>query len=220
MKLLIKAPLLLGFLILSSCGPKTEEAIYYDRLPPEFSLEGKSWDSSEFPIILNVPLDFNPFNNALIMATEQWNQALGTKVFEIHYGTTNTQWTKATDPVMDSISGIYQQFFWEFPTLDYSVLAYTTNLSQGSRIKQADIIFNFSYYNFADADSPPRQFGENYIDFESVLVHELGHFLGLSHSKIGEDENSVMLPTLRKGEKRRNLSDQDILNVRSLYFTL
>lgn|GEM_PF-1348236 len=48
------------------------------------------------------------------------------------------------------------------------------------------------------------------IDLESVLLHELGHALGLDHSR---NQNAVMRAGIRPGQARRMLSDDDAAGV-------
>ncbi|KAK6922121.1 LOW QUALITY PROTEIN: Peptidase M10, metallopeptidase [Dillenia turbinata] len=52
------------------------------------------------------------------------------------------------------------------------------------------------------------------FDLESVAVHEIGHILGLGHST---DPNAVMYPTTTVGVAKRELSDDDVKGIRSLY---
>jgi Matrixin/Putative peptidoglycan binding domain/Clostridial hydrophobic W len=54
--------------------------------------------------------------------------------------------------------------------------------------------------------------GANQFDVETVALHEIGHLLGLAHSTV---VGSVMFPTY--GGVRRNLSQDDIDGIRSLY---
>ena len=78
------------------------------------------------------------------------------------------------------------------------------------------LFFNFQNYTFSDVnDGSPNAI--NNIDFESVLTHELGHFLGLNHVGISEDASSVMLPKLSRGVAKRVLSNGDVDRVKVLY---
>lgn len=75
-------------------------------------------------------------------------------------------------------------------SLDRTTIALTTviaNLSTGE-ILDADIELNSFDHEFA-VGAPPRR--SNATDLRVVLNHEIGHFLGLSHSF---DENALMHP--------------------------
>ncbi|XXG83593.1 hypothetical protein AAC387_Pa10g1315 [Persea americana] len=61
------------------------------------------------------------------------------------------------------------------------------------------------------AMNPPSP---EFFDIESVAVHEFGHLLGLAHSS---DPNAIMFPSLRGGQRKVTLSEDDIQGIRFLY---
>lgn len=52
------------------------------------------------------------------------------------------------------------------------------------------------------------------VDLESVVVHEIGHVLGLGHSA---DRDSVMYPVYTPGSKVVELEDDDVEGIQKLY---
>ncbi|MCL7028120.1 hypothetical protein MKW94_027130 [Papaver nudicaule] len=54
----------------------------------------------------------------------------------------------------------------------------------------------------------------NEVDLESVVLHEIGHVLGLDHTP---DRRAAMFPILRRGETKRDVGSDDILGIVALY---
>lgn len=54
----------------------------------------------------------------------------------------------------------------------------------------------------------------NAVDLESVVVHEIGHLLGLGHSSI---EEAIMYPTISSRTKKVELESDDIEGIQMLY---
>lgn len=56
--------------------------------------------------------------------------------------------------------------------------------------------------------------GPEEIDLPSVVLHEIGHLLGLAHT---DDESAVMYPTIGPGMTKRDLESDDIQGIQALY---
>ena len=75
----------------------------------------------------------------------------------------------------------------------------------------ADIIVNYSgEFNFSTNGDAVGTY-----DLQSVILHELGHFIGLGHTNY--DETSIMVPYLDPGVEKRGLYPYDNTTVNNLY---
>ncbi len=116
------------------------------------------------------------FRAAVARAAATWQAVPGTTLSFEFQG-----YTTASPTGGDSRNTIG---FLDRPDLD-RVLAATSLLLDASTgtIAEADIFFNTLFpWSVADAGETGR------VDVESVVLHELGHFIGLGHSAIGETE--------------------------------
>lgn len=78
----------------------------------------------------------------------------------------------------------------------------------GGRTVDADISFNGVDYTWSVSDSSVR------TDFQSIVLHELGHLLGLGHS---QEPGAVMALDYVDGDLVRDLSDDDGLGLAQVY---
>ncbi|GMI98808.1 hypothetical protein HRI_003550100 [Hibiscus trionum] len=85
-------------------------------------------------------------------------------------------------------------------------------------------LYGYGYYPpdgmlYLDIDhthwSTKSKLAWNKHDLLSGAMHEIGHTLGLKHS---ENQSAVMYPTLYPGNTRRELSQEDIDRIQSLYY--
>jgi hypothetical protein len=114
---------------------------------------------------------------------------------------------------------------WSALGLGQSVLAFTAvhwsdtgsitdrlgqHVAFPGQIMDADIVFNPSYEFITD-----ETLSSNRVDFQSVMTHEIGHFLGLDHSP---SVSSTMFWATYAGESsQRTLTADDIVGVSSIY---
>ncbi len=113
------------------------------------------------------------------------------------------------------------------PSLDRVLgsTGFTIDVTNGA-IVEADIFINSAFaWSTADAGEAAR------FDLESVVLHEIGHFIGLGHSALGETEltgpdsrrvlasGSVMFPIAfgRGNTLDRTLQPDDIAGVSAIY---
>ncbi|MDA1236042.1 MAG: matrixin family metalloprotease [Acidobacteria bacterium] len=95
-------------------------------------------------------------------------------------------------------------------TLAVTLISQDATLQKG--IKDSDIFFNPAIPYGVDQNS-----GE--IDFETVLMHELGHSLGLDHNDNCVVGRTVMESVVDLQELRRDLASSELEGVRFLYPT-
>lgn len=140
------------------------------------------------------------YYQAIENAVETWNHQLGKSFLKIEgWGITDHD-----VPDKDGYSMIYWMTSWDKdkPTEQARTTIYWT----GSVIYEADMRINadpsdFTYYD-GKGPQDPRS-----VDLQSLVLHELGHVLGLAHVT---DQPSVMQPTLAVNTLRLNPTNEDV----------
>lgn len=166
--------------------------------------ERVTWKTNK-PIPLYVHESF-PQNMypALQNAIHDWEVALHRPVFEIiAYGIQNP-----ATPAQDGVNVVYWMSSWE--NEKSAEQARTSVYWISDRISEADIRINAKDNHFY-LDTPVTY---SDVHLESLLVHELGHVLGLKHR---DDSGSVMATYLASQTIRTNIAPVDIENVNAVY---
>lgn len=163
-----------------------------------------SWKSSTpIPIYLanNFPSQYTPVVEAAIL---NWNKAYGRDIFEYRGISSDS----GSEPQQDKKNIIYWMESWTSSRSNEQGL--TAIHWVGDQIREADIRINsknFSYYT-TKAKSPQD------VHLQSLIVHELGHVLGLKHI---ESESSVMATFLGPLTERTEIPDEDISSIKCEY---
>jgi predicted Zn-dependent protease len=165
------------------------------------------WTSS-FPKQLQISTAFSGTEVTNLRAVgDAWSTAVENKKTFFNYTTGATEKTVglgSTSALNDGVLGIYKANTWPYP--DYpdalavtQIFAFRYNVGSSSEyvdIQEADILMNYQNFMF---DGPAGSY-----DFRTVMLHELGHFLGLSHkSKFSDRNSSVMYPSIYNYELKR-----------------
>ena len=161
-----------------------------------------SWKSS-VPIQIwiheSVPTQYHA---AILQSMSQWEYSTGRKLFQamgIDHG--------PLQPAQDGKNVIYWMPTWDAtrPTEQ----ARTTIYWQDNVIHEADILVNTQNFTYSAPDAVPNQ-----VDFQSLILHELGHSLGLQHDTV---TGSVMAAYLADDYERRTPSDFDVQSLKCEY---
>lgn len=211
MKLIIRFIMfvLLGAAV-TSCAPKKSEDcgfvqnVYGQRI---------SWKTSgpiQLHVSSSVPAELKP---AIHRAAASWEQTLGRKVFEVIEENTSSP----SQPGRDKKNGIYFLGQWESDRK--SEQGRTSVYWAGDEIQEADIRINSA--DFAYYDQNPQQLVRTAstkssagYNFEALVLHELGHFLGLKHRESG---GTVMAKELGAYTDRVKLAAVDESSVQCEY---
>lgn len=215
------ALVVLNLILFSSCNPSntTKSEITSANINKSAPY---MWSTSALPRNLKISEDFDSAELSNIRSvTAAWETAVENK--KNFFNDTDIT-TEISSPNLDldaigndGINGVYKITNWPLG-LSSGALAVTQifgrRLNVGAsneyvRIEHADILLNENLYNFRTGDSGA---GGAY-DLRTVMLHELGHFLGLSH-KYG---NTVMVPSITSGTNIRIPTSVDATDISDKY---
>lgn len=161
----------------------------------------------------------------LIASIASWNNAIGRDVI-LYKGRVNAERTGSLyDSLDDDSTIVYYEKSWIATTAKPQTTLATTiwenNANNSELISRGDVILNAETYIFQDSTRPVSEAGRtsDIVDSETVLVHELGHLLGLDHVLISDDAESVMHTHTYIGANmyKRKLSQGDQNNILTIY---
>lgn len=201
-----------SILALTACAPQKFMAAFGPQRSSQESCgfvqnvygERISW-KGQLPIRLSVhesvPTEFYP---NIEEAIKGWETSTGRQIFEV------VRWGSRGPalPRQDGDNVIYMLDSWE--EAKKTEQARTSVYWVGDQIREADIRLNgkdFAFYSNAAAAG--RE-----VHMTSLVIHELGHVLGLKHEDQG---GSVMATYLASNTVRSAISDSDMNSVRCEY---
>ena len=163
----------------------------------------------------------------LLAAIETWNEAIGSDTL-IYLGETTTGREQGLySSLDDEKTVVYLESQWSSstgkPLETLGTTVWEVSENDESQIVKGDIILNGEHYFFDDAEQEPDSDEDlasgGLVDAETVLLHELGHLLGLRHVSAAEDPHSIMSPytEIGYGDFHRALSEKDSAVIRQLY---
>lgn len=224
MRMLFTFCLLLCSLV--GCKPKVTSV----REPASFGASGsipRYW--SNLPLTIYVANDFdqdfpslandqlNPFEEMMLA----WDNQVNVNLFRLEpsssFRSTNLEYSSLAS-YHDNEMGIYRIDQW-FPDVTKDALAIAqyffirTNVGTASEFNQiyhADILINYETHQFY-LDHTAQKFGK--YDLQTVVLHELGHVVGINHLS----GSAVMNAFLSTNEQKRSPLTNDINAIRALY---
>jgi hypothetical protein len=178
------------------------------------SSESLRWPEEQLPLNIVAPESMrSELEDILASSCDVWNK--GAKKLLLIYSFENYDPARSSKMIEDDgKQRIYFTKSWGNVSDEDGQLAITLRNRLGVDIKKTSIVFNFNHdYHIRPQDQ--NDLPEEYqYDLETVLIHELGHLLGLQHS---DEAGSVMKPAIINGEISRTLSTQDSRKIFNKY---
>lgn len=219
--------LLLGLFILTSllasCKPQTTTTQSASPpILPNYCTIGKWSTLGSSPLNLKIANGANSFTAGEISALEsvatEWNNAIpGKAFFTVPFNTTAITGYGTVSEFKDSEMGIYKSHAW-FSDVSSQALAITQfygyvrsspGLGNYIDLTHADIIVNYKDFGTTLTTTPT---GHGDFDLATVVIHEMGHFLGLCHET---SHQSIMQPYYNSTQ--RTLMAYDKTKINDLY---
>lgn len=194
-----KTSYLMAALLLFSIACKKEDSGSQNQnvtLAPGQTCAPGKWMGLTAGLTLNVSSEFtNDERTAISNSISEWNlrSPSGVTLFKSSMNSTAVTNYSTLSSYRDSEFGVYKKNPW-FNDVSGNALAITQYFgylrSNNGRayleLTHADIIFNAEDHNFVNTTGPSSGY-----DFQTVLTHEMGHFLGFCHENT---QNSIMYP--------------------------
>lgn len=177
------------------CGvpdaPELDESNKYD-------LSGLDWSSEQLTWRLmntNGQCDINSLGGKCI--TQAQAESMLTNAFAAWQGPSRHTFAKTT-----GAATIEVRFSAQYP----DGTGWGSRLAAGFKPKDGSDLYINGNELFSIANTPPV----NLTHLPTVVLHELGHTLGLDHSSVNGDRQAVMLPVLGPGVVRRLTPDDNV----------
>lgn len=155
-----------------------------------------SW-KNRLPIQIEISSIPEDFKSAVYQAASTWNSETKINLFEVSESPTVYPQSRG-----DQKNSIHWVTPWK-SAAHFQALTYTKYT--GDLLQEADIIINGQNFQFISSDA----LEEDQYHLHSLLVHEMGHVLGLQHSKTA----SVMWPNLASQVIRTQITPEDLKNI-------
>lgn len=163
-----------------------------------------SW-KGQLPVRLLVQQDFpDKYMDVLKSAAKKWEDAAGMTLFSFEKAGSYL----SNIPLRDSQNAIYWLSTWD--SNQSLMQALTTVYYSNNYLLEADLKIDNRYFAFYSTEPNSR----DEVHLESLLIHELGHVLGLKHKEVIP---TVMFPTLSSNTVRNDLSETDKLSLKCEY---